>query len=352
MRHAHLYAFLCAAIALSLTVSAEKPAAEQLPNNDGIRAASVRLLILAADSRANDVKNKIGACSITTTIIDATTTVPSVATLQQYDVVFAWSRGPQNTLGAQGSGSGSLWGTNGPAIDANLKSYVDAGGKLMIGATAICNNPDRGLPITLAAYSPMQFTGCDIADTASGSFSLGSTNYLVKDLPAHRIMAGVTTFNPGSRGWRDQGSVIAGNTLVAHYADGFNTPLIAVHSSNRVAVVNFLPPSSDVLSADSWLSYTDGALIMQNTVHFLAGAELDGCAIWSTSSSQCVPRPAGFSCRPSAGACDIAETCNGASTACPVDTFQSSNTVCRGSAGVCDVVEKCTMQWLFGQLPR
>src|SRR5207249_1608532 len=86
---------------------------------------------------------------------------------------------------------------------------------------------------------------------------------------------------------------------------------------------------------------------------------------------------ASHTCRASAGQCDVAETCTGASGACPVDgfasastsctgasqggacdndaadhclgtasscvdVFRSSATVCRASAGQCDVPESCT----------
>jgi MYXO-CTERM domain-containing protein len=52
--------------------------------------------------------------------------------------------------------------------------------------------------------------------------------------------------------------------------------------------------------------------------------------------------PAGLTCRVSAGACDVAEACNGTNAACPADAFQSSSTECRAQAGVCDVAESCT----------
>ena len=44
-------------------------------------------------------------------------------------------------------------------------------------------------------------------------------------------------------------------------------------------------------------------------------------------------------CRPSAGVCDVAETCDGARGACPADA--KSTAVCRRPAGVCDVAESC-----------
>src|SRR2546428_4397387 len=51
---------------------------------------------------------------------------------------------------------------------------------------------------------------------------------------------------------------------------------------------------------------------------------------------------AGAVCRPTAGACDVAETCTGASTTCPADGFASSSVVCRAAvAGGGDIAETC-----------
>ena len=50
----------------------------------------------------------------------------------------------------------------------------------------------------------------------------------------------------------------------------------------------------------------------------------------------------GTVCRESAGVCDVAEVCNGTSNNCPANGFASSSTVCRDSTGVCDVAETCT----------
>ena len=51
---------------------------------------------------------------------------------------------------------------------------------------------------------------------------------------------------------------------------------------------------------------------------------------------------AGTQCRAQNGDCDLAETCNGASTTCPVDGYASPSTECRATAGECDVAEHCT----------
>jgi hypothetical protein len=62
----------------------------------------------------------------------------------------------------------------------------------------------------------------------------------------------------------------------------------------------------------------------------------------SCCTSSCLPRANGELCRPAAGDCDVAETCDGSSPTCPADDFASSSTVCRFAAGTCDVAELCT----------
>jgi hypothetical protein len=68
------------------------------------------------------------------------------------------------------------------------------------------------------------------------------------------------------------------------------------------------------------------------------------CTIDACSAGLCtnVPGNAGTVCRAAAGACDVAETCTGTTSACPTDAFVSSTTVCRAAVGVCDQAETCT----------
>lgn len=47
-------------------------------------------------------------------------------------------------------------------------------------------------------------------------------------------------------------------------------------------------------------------------------------------------------CRAAAGSCDIAETCDGTSSACPADVLRPSTTVCRVAVGACDASESCS----------
>jgi hypothetical protein len=56
------------------------------------------------------------------------------------------------------------------------------------------------------------------------------------------------------------------------------------------------------------------------------------------------PALAGTVCRPAAGDCDVAETCDGVSLACPADKFADAGVVCRPSFSPCDLTEVCTGQ--------
>ncbi len=63
-----------------------------------------------------------------------------------------------------------------------------------------------------------------------------------------------------------------------------------------------------------------------------AGATVDG---------QCRRLALGTTCRAATGPCDVAEVCDGATNACPGDTFASASLECRAAAGGCDVAEHC-----------
>jgi alpha-tubulin suppressor-like RCC1 family protein len=47
-------------------------------------------------------------------------------------------------------------------------------------------------------------------------------------------------------------------------------------------------------------------------------------------------------CRPSAGACDVAESCTGTLPGCPLDQFQAANTICAPSPNVCETAGVCS----------
>ncbi len=65
-------------------------------------------------------------------------------------------------------------------------------------------------------------------------------------------------------------------------------------------------------------------------------------ATGATTDGVCATLPAGHLCRPTAGDCDVAESCDGTSTACPSDVFLPAVITCRTSADTCDAAETCT----------
>ncbi len=56
----------------------------------------------------------------------------------------------------------------------------------------------------------------------------------------------------------------------------------------------------------------------------------------------CGPVKASTACRPAAGLCDLAETCDGTNLTCPKDSLAPATTVCRGALGACDLAETCS----------
>ena len=58
-------------------------------------------------------------------------------------------------------------------------------------------------------------------------------------------------------------------------------------------------------------------------------------------SPSCAFEDAATVCRPAAGPCDLAESCTGSSSTCPIDTKVKANFECRAASGQCDVAEVC-----------
>ncbi len=65
------------------------------------------------------------------------------------------------------------------------------------------------------------------------------------------------------------------------------------------------------------------------------------CGVDCGDPRPCAGRATGAICRPSAGACDVAETCDGLADVCPPDVRLTMGTVCRAIAGPCDLLDIC-----------
>lgn len=92
------------------------------------------------------------------------------------------------------------------------------------------------------------------------------------------------------------------------------------------------------LSTSSWSTRVNGTACTTTSLEGACSAQ-DICL-----AGVCVDqyRSVGYSCRPSVGVCDLAETCPGNSDFCPQDLFRNSSTVCHAAADVCDIQETCT----------
>src|SRR5207244_2960871 len=146
-------------------------------------------------------------------------------------------------------------------------------------------------------------------------------------------------------------------------------------SAGQCDVAETCPRSSGECTADGFASSSTHC-----TGASQSGACDDNAADHCTGSgNSCVDvfQTASYTCRASAGQCDVAETCTGTSAACPangfasvstgcvgasqggacddnaadhctgtsnscVDVFQTASYTCRASAGQCDVAETCT----------
>lgn len=76
-----------------------------------------------------------------------------------------------------------------------------------------------------------------------------------------------------------------------------------------------------------------------------AGIRDAGVVGMDTPSGACAdgagaPLVAGSVCRPAAGACDVAEVCDGVTVECPADMMATGE--CRASTGACDLAETCS----------
>lgn len=72
-------------------------------------------------------------------------------------------------------------------------------------------------------------------------------------------------------------------------------------------------------------------------------ADCQACSVsaGATMDGTCTALAAGVACRVAVGDCDIGETCDGTSRACPPDVRAGSDRICRPAVSVCDIEERC-----------
>ena len=240
----------------SLDLSDCSPSVLQKANRSTLASSTgYKVLLLYADgsSYVNDVRQKLllqkGFATID--VFDASSSIPSLELLKEYDVVFVWS-------------NNSFYNTT--SLGNLLADYIDGRGHVVTAMFALSNNSYYSIQGRFSADNYWAITP-GVASTNSRA-TLGT---IAK--PNHPIMKDVQSFDGGSYSVRIvNGSISTGATLIASWSDG--SPLIATKNfkgNNRVDL-NFYPASSDVYSG-LWVSTTDGAIIMANALKYAAGAK-------------------------------------------------------------------------------
>ncbi len=133
--------------------------------------------------------------------------------------------------------------------------------------------------------------GYDVIADQSGSTTGGASLGTVL-LPAHPIMAGVTTFNGDSNAFRPTATVLnPGAIEIAQWSDG--RTLVAQGANPKRIDLGFCPPSSDCGGGSFWTSSTDGGKLLSNALHFAAtaggGAPPTMYCTAGTTTNGCVP---------------------------------------------------------------
>ncbi len=191
--------------------------------------------------RLEDVQSKLEGTGLFTQVDvhDVRSYTPTLAELQQYSAVLVFS---------------NYTFSNNTALGDVLADYADAGGGVVV-ATFSFNIGNLGGRIVSGGYLP--FT--------QNAKSSGTPLTLIPDVPAHPILAGVSSFDGGSDSFHETISLTAGAFQVAHWSN--DVPLVATKqpTSGKIVGLNFYPPSSDA-NPTLWTASTDGARLMGNAL--------------------------------------------------------------------------------------
>jgi hypothetical protein len=193
------------------------------PAGGGCTAAT-RVLVAAPEAfptELDDVKNNLAGLGEFTVVdeVNLASSTPSLATLQQYDVVLVFSNN------AGGYADATTFGNN-------LADYWDGGGRVVVAVFAQSVQPIGGrfgdlsngyMLITPASYSQ---TGVALATVSE---------------PTSPLMANVTQFTTS---YRNLGAAVIGATVVASYDSGDPLIVRGVVKGRKRVDLNFLPPSN------------------------------------------------------------------------------------------------------------
>ena len=210
----------------------------------------------AATVYAADVVAKLEATGQFSRVdtLNAASSTPLLSVLQAYDGVLVYT------------------GDNGPALADTtafgdlLADYVDDGGGLVVAFAAVVFNPGLADFALGGRYVMDQYYLIPRVSNAIGS----QVSFSVLD-STHPTLNGFNSFAVGnSSAWADTTLVVPAASVILEWADG--TPLVVTGEIGGVRRVdlNFYPPSSDADNR-SWVSTSDGDLLMANSLTWVAG---------------------------------------------------------------------------------
>ncbi len=228
---------VCALAALSFAVVHVSSAA----------AAGPAIAVCATDGEEATAQAALQGSGLFSTVdtLNCQSSAPSVATLENYAAVYAFPDGAYADFAT---------------TSANLASYVDNGGHLVVGqwAYASCCGTFWGTTLDTGGYLPVVNLGAPQSGSPGGSggtkISVGSMQFTDSSSP---LLAGVS-----SVGSSDEVGLVGlapGATQVATWDDGSSTPAVA-YKGNVVALNIWIDGSGDGVSGD-WLQLLENALL-------------------------------------------------------------------------------------------
>jgi len=264
-------------------------------------AVHAQFLILGAPSIPTwntDLQSTLTATNLLSggvSVINASTSTPTLSTLEGYKAVLVFS----DTGFLDPAGLGNV-----------LAAYVNAGGGVVEATFANTNGTNFALAGQWASggYDPFVIA----AQTQNTELTLGTIL-----VPGSPILSGVRTFDGGSSSYHSLGGVTANTTVIADWSNG--SPLVVQKAgfSGNIVGLNLYPIPSTSRS-DFWLTSSDGAILISNALVFAAVPEpstwlllllgLACFARFSTRRWRGVPARIGESCSVSGRAGPVTES--------------------------------------------
>ncbi|MSP61794.1 MAG: hypothetical protein EXR72_15965 [Myxococcales bacterium] len=224
-----------------------------------------KILIIGGSNEVgyyNDIQSKLVATAAfqAVDVFAANFATPTLATLQKYNAVLVYSHNAFQDPVALGN---------------NLADYFDGGGRVVLANFSNVT----GFGKLQVAGRWTQANGYLLIGPATGTYTAEAAAITISE-PGTPLVAGVTKLTAPS-GFKVNGAVLNGATIVAKWGSGANLIVRGVKAGKPLVQLNMFPPSATV-NAGSWSG--DGAIIMKNALlwrgfcHSIVGKNGAKCA--------------------------------------------------------------------------